>query len=73
MEYYDLQNSLLSTGTNALFDPAVEFNTNTFIIGTASSIVLNGNIQEVIVYNRALTDSEITNVRGYLNLKYKIY
>ena len=73
MEYYDLQNSLLSTGTNALFDPAIEFNTDIFLVGTSSSIVLNGNIQEVIVYNRALTDSEITNVRGYLNLKYKIY
>ncbi len=33
----------------------------------------NGDIQEVIVYNRALSDSEIADVRGYLNLKYKIY
>ena len=33
----------------------------------------NGDIQEVIIYNRALSDAEIANVRGYLNLKYKIY
>ena len=33
----------------------------------------NGDIQEVIVYNRALSESEIAEVRGYLNLKYKIY
>lgn len=33
----------------------------------------NGDIQEVIIYNRALTDAEIAEVRGYLNLKYKIY
>ena len=33
----------------------------------------DGEIQEVIVYNRALSESEIAEVRGYLNLKYKIY
>jgi len=33
----------------------------------------NGDIQEVIMYNRALSESEIANVKGYLNLKYKIY
>tara|TARA_R110002012_G_scaffold172068_3_gene337033 strand:- start:5739 stop:6908 length:1170 start_codon:yes stop_codon:yes gene_type:complete len=33
----------------------------------------NGNIQEVIIYNRALSDTEIAEVKDYLNLKYKIY
>jgi len=32
-----------------------------------------GDIQEVIIYNRALSDTEIADVRSYLNLKYKIY
>jgi hypothetical protein len=35
--------------------------------------LLDGNVSELIVYNRALSDSEIDDVRGYLNLKYKIY
>ena len=32
-----------------------------------------GDIQEVIIYNRALSDAEIADVRGYLNKKYRIY
>tara|TARA_R110002124_G_scaffold168593_1_gene336127 strand:- start:2206 stop:3378 length:1173 start_codon:yes stop_codon:yes gene_type:complete len=41
-------------------------------LGAAGSY-WNGDIQEVIIYNRALSDAEIADVRGYLNLKYKIY
>tara|TARA_R110000772_G_scaffold133095_1_gene241523 strand:+ start:1572 stop:2741 length:1170 start_codon:yes stop_codon:yes gene_type:complete len=33
----------------------------------------DGEIQEVIIYNRALSDAETADVRGYLNLKYRIY
>ena len=33
----------------------------------------DGEIQEVIIYNRALSDAETADVRGYLNLKYNIY
>tara|TARA_R110002020_G_scaffold6494_2_gene27649 strand:+ start:1526 stop:2692 length:1167 start_codon:yes stop_codon:yes gene_type:complete len=33
----------------------------------------DGDIQEVVIYNRALSDSETADVKGYLNLKYKIY
>lgn len=33
----------------------------------------DGEIQEVIIYNRALSDAETADVRGYLNKKYKIY
>lgn len=32
-----------------------------------------GNIQEVIIYNRALSDTERDLVRNYLNRKFKIY
>ena len=34
---------------------------------------LKGGIQEIIIYNRPLSSSEIDNVRGYLNKKYRIY
>ena len=34
---------------------------------------LDGDFQEVIIYDRKLTDKETAQVVGYLNLKYKIY
>ena len=34
---------------------------------------MEGQFNELIIFNRALTDAEIADVRGYLNLKYKIY
>jgi hypothetical protein len=34
---------------------------------------MTGEFNELIIFNRQLTDVEITEVRGYLNLKYKIY
>ena len=53
---------------------AFSFNTAKFDIGSLnSSSFLSGQLQEVIIYNRALSSTEIANVKGYLNLKYKIY
>jgi hypothetical protein len=50
------------------------FNEISFTTGSISGgSFMKGNLQEVIVYNRALSESEIAEVRGYLNLKYKIY
>jgi len=34
---------------------------------------MSGQLNELIIFNRALSDTEIAEVRGYLNLKYKIY
>ena len=34
---------------------------------------LSGNVQEVIVFNRALNSTEINTVQNYFNNKYKIY
>jgi len=73
LEYYDNSNSITETNTNSEFDPEIPFNLNTFTVGMTESTLLNGNIQELIIYNRALSATEITNVKGYLNLKYKIY
>ncbi len=60
--------------SNLGFDNTTTFNLNPFTIGSNnSSQFLDGNISEVIVYNRALSNNEIADVRSYLNLKYKIY
>lgn len=61
----------------ALYSNNDGFNLASFTIGYvelgAAGTYWNGNIQEVIIYNRALSNPEIDDVRGYLNLKYKIY
>jgi len=74
LNYYDSTNSILTDNTNSGFDHNQTFNQTTFTVGSYSGgQLLDGNVSEVIVYNRALSDSEIDDVRGYLNLKYKIY
>ena len=74
LKYYDATNSILTDNTNSGFDHNQTFNQNTFSVGSyGGGQLLDGNVSEVIVYNRALSDSEIADVRGYLNLKYKIY
>jgi len=78
LEYYDSANSFLTNFTNAGFNDATTFNSTKFNIGSfdtgvSNITLLDGNISEVIVYNRALSESEISKVKGYLNLKYKIY
>jgi hypothetical protein len=34
---------------------------------------LNGDIAEILVYNKKLSDSELSKIRTYMNSKYKIY
>ena len=74
LEYYDSSNSITTTDNDSGFNHSFEFNTETFDVGSLNtSNFLNGQLQEVIIYNRALSTTEIADVRGYLNLKYKIY
>jgi len=74
LEYYDSSNSITTTDNDSGFNNSFEFNTETFDVGSLNtSNFLNGQLQEVIIYNRALSTTEIADVRGYLNLKYKIY
>ena len=75
LHYYDSVNSTLSSDTNGAFPQELQFDIQKFNIGSFDGTVrhLDGEIQEVIIYNRALSDSEIADVKGYLNLKYKIY
>ena len=74
MNYYDSTNSTTNTDVNGAFDPNLLFNEDKFNIGTLDNAKhLDGDVQEVIVYDRVLSDSEIDSVKSYLNLKYKIY
>tara|TARA_B110000444_G_C18846782_1_gene602519 strand:+ start:310 stop:1449 length:1140 start_codon:yes stop_codon:yes gene_type:complete len=74
LEYYDSSTSDSKTDTDVSFNETLTYNQNVFYLGTlAGGNLLNGQMQEVIVYNRALSASEISDVKGYLNLKYKIY
>jgi len=59
--------------TNGSWNSAITFNTNTFNIGAKTASFANANVQEVIVFNRVLESSEIEDIKGYLNYKYKIY
>jgi hypothetical protein len=74
LEYYDSSNSITATDNDASFDNTFAFNTTTFNIGSYNSTNnMDGQLNELIIFNRALSDTEIARVRGYLNLKYKIY
>jgi hypothetical protein len=73
LEYYDASTSHTSTNTQLAFDTADTFNGAKFYVGAHSTEFLNGEMNELIIFNRALTDVEIADVKGYLNLKYRIY
>jgi len=63
-----------SSSVVAGWDEAITFDSSTFNIGIREDIEFsNTNIEEVIVYNRDLSYSEKSDIKGYLNLKYKIY
>lgn len=79
--YLDSTNISLQTNNNTANNKVIDsgwasptFNSNTFSIGSGVNLgYLKGNIQEVIIYNRALDSYEIAKVKDYLNKKYKIY
>ena len=79
--YLDSTNISLQTNNNTANNKVIDsgwafptFNSNNFSIGSGVNLgYLKGNIQEVIIYNRALDSYEIAKVKDYLNKKYKIY
>jgi hypothetical protein len=73
LEYYDASTSHTSSDIQGAFDTADTFNGEKFTVGLHASHYLNGELNELIIFNRALTDVEIADVKGYLNLKYRIY
>ena len=73
-EYYDSENTISKTDSSIDFDNTFLFNTAQFNIGSFfADEYLAGQVQEVVIYNRALSSTEIADVKSYLNLKYKIY
>ena len=75
VEYYDDANSITNSYTDGGFEPSIAFNETILNVGSldGTTELLDGSVQEVIVYNRKLSDAEVSKVVGYLNLKYKIY
>ena len=73
LEYYDASTSLTNSDTEPTFNQFELFNANLFDIGASGVNFLDGQLNELIIFNRVLTDIEISRVRGYLNTKYKIY
>ena len=83
--FYDSLNSISSTDTDAAFVSATSFEQEKFRIGctqTTDGLIppaaintryLDGDFQEVIIYDRKLTDEETAKVVDYLNKKYRIY
>ena len=62
--------------TDAAFDAAAKFSFGNWYIGGMPSVAtsfFDGSVAEVIVYDRALNDTERNKVEDYLNKKYKIY
>ena len=71
-------NNTLSTHVNeSSFDHNTTFNDATYTIGYKltedATHYLDGNIQEVIIYNHELDNNKIADIKSYLNTKYKIY
>ena len=62
-----------SSSTVAGWDKITTFNASQFDIALRGGSFSDANIEEIIVYNRELSDSEKSDIKGYLNLKYKIY
>ena len=66
-------NDSIISSTIASWD-GVDFDNQKYNIGGFDVDFLeDGNVEEVIVFNRVLTNKEIQDIKGYLNTKYKIY
>ena len=85
LDYYDSTSSVDLSSGNAAFIGTTSFEQDKFRIGctqTTDGLIppaaintkyLDGDFQEVIIYDRKLTDGETEKVVDYLNKKYKIY
>lgn len=85
LDYYDSTSSVVLSSGNPAFIGTTSFEQDKFRVGctqTTDGLIppaaintryLHGDFQEVIIYNRKLTDAETAQVVDYLNKKYKIY
>jgi hypothetical protein len=71
-EYYD-ENTQQTASGSAIGEYGA-YNERLFEIGAlGDELKLTGEFNELIIYDRALTDVEVDDIVGYLNYKYKIY
>jgi len=85
VDYKSATSSSNLTDYDAAFDTSVSFENEKFRIGCTqesdglippaaiNTRFLDGDFQEVIIYDRKLSDSEMAKVDDYLNKKYRIY
>lgn len=85
LDYYDSSNSYSVNSNNEGFQINKSYSEEKFRIGCTqitdgllppaaiNTRYLDGDLQEVITYDRKLTDAETAKVVDYLNKKYKIY
>ena len=83
--FYDSLNEIASSDTDAAFVSTTSFEQQKFRLGCTQTTdggappaaynlrYLDGDFQEVIIYDRKLTDAETEKVVDYLNKKYRIY
>ena len=75
--YLQYNDSTEVTANAPLYNNADGFNLAPFRVGFIETGVVgdywNGDIQEVIIYNRALSTYEVEKIQDYLNKKYRIY
>ena len=75
--HLEFNNTLSSHVQESGFDHTTTFNDATYTIGYKLSEdathYLDGNLQEFIIYDHELTETEIADIKSYLNNKYKIY
>jgi hypothetical protein len=68
-----INNNTPSTNTGST---SITNTTEPIIVGAnlqGSTGFLNGDIAEILVYNKKLSDSELSKIRTYMNSKYKVY
>ena len=75
--HLEFNNTLSSHVQESSFDHNTTFNDATYTLGYKltenATHYLDGNLQEFIIYDHELTETEITDIKSYLNNKYKIY
>jgi hypothetical protein len=85
LNYYDSGNTFYASDYDGSFDLTKSFEQSKFTVGCVKASnglippsetnarYLDGDFQEVIIYDRKLTDDETAKVVDYLNKKYRIY
>lgn len=75
--HLEFNNTLSSHVQESSFDHTTTFNDATYTLGYKltenATHYLDGNLQEFIIYDHELTETEIADIKSYLNNKYKIY